>query len=165
MARNDPVNRTADLLPGLSAETGLTALLSIWGSQGPTVVRWERSAKPIVTTLGLGSVFPLINSATGRIFLSYLPRTVTRYVLSKEGVDEAEANSIVTSVRDAGYAGVEGRFIPGLAAISAPVLDWQGSVFCAVTLIATNPEITSRRSDAVQSLTTFCSVLSAFDNS
>ena len=80
MVRRDYVNLAADRLPDLVAETGQTALLCVWGSFGPTVVRWERSANFIVTSLGLGSTLPLQGSATGRVFLGFAPPQITATV-------------------------------------------------------------------------------------
>ena len=45
----------------------------LWSSQGATVVRWERAAGFLVTSLGLGSVLPLLGSATGNVFLAWNP--------------------------------------------------------------------------------------------
>lgn len=42
IARHDFVNGAADGLAQLSVETGMTGLLSVWGNDGATVVRWER---------------------------------------------------------------------------------------------------------------------------
>lgn len=184
MARNDVVNRVADALPDLVEETGLTALLSIWGDHGPTVVRWERAAAFFITSLGLGTTTPLINSATGRVFLTYLPRLVTQGILQREvlqsttspdrsasaspviakpGVapsDNGDPDALAHRTRSNGYASVDGRFIPGLAAIAAPVLDWQMEATCAVTLIGTDTGIIGPKTHAVQALKTFCAAFS-----
>ncbi len=174
LGRIDSVNRTADALPGLVAETGMTALLSVWGNQGPTVVRWERAASVFVTSLGLGTTLPLLNSATGRICLAYLPEAVTAAQVDREmraagsrrdafcdlTLTSAGIRSLVDTVRAAGFASVDGRFIPGLAAIAAPVLDWQGDAVCVVTLIGTDAAITAPNSAEVRALTAFCRGLS-----
>jgi len=175
MARSDVVNRTAEALVHLTDETGHTALLSIWGDQGSTVVRWERSPTFFVTSLGLGAVLPLLDSATGRVFLAHLPKPVTENRLRgemKTARGRAEplldgpssrvgVSALVAQTRADGFASVDGRFIPGLAAIAAPVLDWQGDAALAVTLIAKDPGITAPDGVAVQSLKAFCRSLSA----
>lgn len=174
MVRNDGVNRAADALPQLVEETGLTALLSIWGDHGPTIVRWERAAAFFITSLGLGTTTPLLNSATGRVFLAFLPRPVLRDMLAREvalakkrpdafrdtRTDARGLEDLARRTRDDGYASVDGRFIPGLAAIAAPVLDWQGEAAFAVTLIGTDAAITSSKSEAVRALKTFCTSFS-----
>jgi DNA-binding IclR family transcriptional regulator len=137
IARRDPVNAAADALRGLALETGATAMLSVWSSQGATVVRWERAAGFLVTSLGLGSVLPLSGSATGNVFLAWLPHRLTAPMLEREGVlSAAAAEEAAARTRTRGYAAADGSFIPGLAAIAAPVLNWQGEADAAITLMA-----------------------------
>jgi DNA-binding IclR family transcriptional regulator len=155
MKTNDFVNRSADSLEQIVAETGVTALLSVWGEGGPTVVRWQRSESFISTTLGLGTTLPLLNSATGRIFLAFLSEAMTTARVGNEverairaGVawPDLELTSVgierlIARTRVARLASVDGRFIPGLYALAAPVLDWQGEAAAVVTLVGTEPAI------------------------
>ncbi|GHF40259.1 IclR family transcriptional regulator [Seohaeicola zhoushanensis] len=157
LARLDFVNRTADRLPDIVAETGLTALLCVWSEGGPVVVRWERSARYMVTALGLGSTLPLLNSATGRVFLAYTPAPLTAALLAREG---GNAEALTEETRARGYASVSGDLIPGLAAIAAPVLDWQGQAQASVTLIGTDPALAAPGSAAIPALLRFCADLS-----
>lgn len=174
LARHDFVNRAADMLPELCQETGLTVLLSVWGTHGATVVRWERAATPTVTSMGLGTILPLLNSATGRAFLAWAPQAPLKEIREAE-LREARRTSatagerittdkdiekLVTRTRVRGYASVEGRFIPGLVAIAAPILDWQGEAQAVVTLIGTDPEVMSEGSTAATLLTAYCQKLS-----
>lgn len=158
MARNDFINTTADGLVDLCADTGLTAMLSVWGSLGPTVVRWERSPNFMVTTLGLGSVFPLLGSATGQVFLAYAPTSVTAAKLATE-TSKAQ-DDLIAQIRAAGHASVAGDLIPGLVAVAAPVLDWQGEVQAAVTLVGTDPALVRTDDDPVHGLLRFCRKMS-----
>ncbi len=174
LARLDFVNRISDALADLRADTGLTALLSVWGNQGATVVRWERAASPTVTSMGLGTILPLLNSATGRAFLAWAPPEPLRAVLEAE-LRQARGSSntgqkklqtakdvaaLVATIRGQGYASVDGRFIPGLVAIAAPILDWQGEAQAVVTLIGTEPAVADANSDAVHRLRAFSEKLS-----
>lgn len=168
--RHDFVNSIADRFSELTEETGLTGLLCVWGNSGPTVVRWIRAANFIVTSLGLGSTLPLLSSATGRVFFAWLPETITEKLMHEElkrarasGREIGEAGSgvkgaraLAARVRGAGYATVDGRFIPGLVAASAPILDWQDEAQAVVTLIGTNPNDIEPGSPAIAALTRFC---------
>ena len=84
MKRIDLVNRASDALSDIAAQTSLTALLSVWGNAGTTVIRWERSANYPITTLGLGSTMPLLSSASGRMFLAHSPDDVIAEHLAAE---------------------------------------------------------------------------------
>ena len=174
LARHDFVNSASDHLPDLCTESGLTTLLSVWGNQGVTVVRWERAASPMVTSMGLGTTLPLLNSATGRAFLAWAPPSPIQAIRDAEmrharknpaiatDLDPTAAGirTLVEKVRARGYAWVDGKFIPGLVAIASPILDWQGEAQAVVTLIGTDPAIIEPGSDAVRRLTAFCKDLS-----
>lgn len=168
LARHDFVNRTADAMPDLVAQTGLTAMLSVWGTEGATVVRWERAAVPTVTSMGLGTVLPLLHSATGLAFLAWAPPATVQAVLAEEMAraaadlprDAEGVARLVAPLRAAGYAWVEGRFIPGLVAVAAPILDWQGQAQAVVTLIGTDPAVTEAGGAAVRALKGFAAGLS-----
>jgi DNA-binding IclR family transcriptional regulator len=58
--------------------------------------------------------------------------------------------------RAKGYSFVDGRFIPGLVAIAAPILDWQNEVQAVVTLVGTDPSNAQPDSKPVATLLSFC---------
>lgn len=170
LTQHDFVNSAASDLADLSAETEMTVLLSVWANQGATVVRWERGKSPTDTSMGLGTTLPLLTSATGRVFLSWGPPRAIKpacdaqlgrltlqrgksldFELSQSGIA-----ALVEKTRSIGFASVEGRFIPGLVAAAAPVLDWQGEVQAAVTLVGTDPESIAPTAPQLLSLLQYC---------
>lgn len=138
IGRVDVVNRAADRMADLVDRTGATAMLSVWGTGGPTVVRWERTNPPLVTALGVGSVMPILRSATGLVFLSWLPeRLVLARALAEGGLaSEAAFSDLRETMRKHFVITAEQSFIPGLYALAAPVLDLQQQAAAAVTLIS-----------------------------
>lgn len=140
VARIDVVNRAADSLPALVDETGCTAMLAVWGTRGPTVVRWERAATPLVSILGIGSVLPVTRSATGQAFLAYLPDRVADEVVRREigPGDMTDVQAIRRTVRARGLATADQNYIPGLYALARPVLDLQSNAAAVVTVISTD---------------------------
>ena len=172
MAQHDFVNAAADRMPELAAQTGMTVLLSIWGGMGATVIRWERAAVPMVTSMGLGTVLPLLNSATGRAFLAWAPRAPLAATLAHE-LAQARANPallpdatpdtlepLLDATRQRGFARIDGLFIPGLAAAAAPVLDWQGQAQAVLTLITTDAAALAEGAPALVQLAETCRALS-----
>lgn len=137
VARFDVVNRAADMLPDVVETTGCTAMLSVWGTLGPTVVRWERSSPPLVTALGVGTLLPLLTSATGLALLAWSPERLAgeRFLTKKE---QKRAVTLCAGIRKAGLAEARQSFIPGLYALAAPVLDLQGRAEAVVTLVSTD---------------------------
>lgn len=173
LARRDVVNDASDRLPDLRDATGMTALLAVWGNGGATVVRWERAASPVVTSMGLGTVLPLLTSATGRAFLAWAPPAPLGPFVAAEAarlrdnpglspdIDPSAAGiaAMRDAVRAAGHASVDGRFIPGLVAAAAPVLDWQGEAGAVVTLIGTDRTAVRPDAEPVAKLKAFCAAL------
>jgi DNA-binding IclR family transcriptional regulator len=56
----------------------------IWTEMGPTLINVEFGNYRTPLTLRIGSSVPLCGSATGRLFLAYLPKSMTAGVLAKE---------------------------------------------------------------------------------
>ena len=162
--RLDPVQLTEQALPGLVAETGFTALLCVWSNRGPTVVHWQRSPTPFVTNLGLGSVLPIANSATGTVLIAFLPAAVTADAIAEEArrrtVDRVAFLRAVERARKTRLAYVDSSVIPGLAAVASPVLLWNGEAAAAVTLIGPDHTLAKPTHPAAQKLREFCLRLS-----
>jgi DNA-binding IclR family transcriptional regulator len=170
IGRHDFVNTAADGLAQLSADTGMTVLLSVWGNDGATVVRWERGVTPTVTSIGLGTTLPLLHSATGRAFLAWGPkiaiagareselRRATRNpsILPDVSPTKAGLNELAAQTRERGFASVDGRYIPGLVAAAAPILDWQGEAQAVITIVGIDPDSIGRDAAQVRSLRAFC---------
>src|SRR5437764_12313723 len=101
--RIDPVQVAEQALPPLVAQTGYTALLSVWSHRGPTAIHWQRSRNPFVTNLGLGSVLPISRSATGAVLVAFLPETVTGDAIAaearREDIDRAAFTRAVDRAR------------------------------------------------------------------
>ncbi|GLR83446.1 IclR family transcriptional regulator [Bradyrhizobium iriomotense] len=171
ISRNNFVVRASDELEELAAATGQAALLAVWSHHGPTVVRLERGPNLTTTSIGLGSTFPLLDSATGRIFLSYLAQQQLAGRLHHEleraataGVswpdlnpDVASVEALTAKVRRERVAYVDGRFIPGLSAISSAITNWQGEIEVAVTLFGTHKELLEPGSATRTALVDFAS--------
>ena len=171
ISRNNFVIRASEELEELSAVTGQAALLAVWSHNGPTVVRLERGPDLTTTSIGLGSTFPLLHSATGRVFLSYLPSQQLAARLNTEleraraaGVswpdldpDPANVEALRGKVRRERIAYVDGRYIPGLSAISSAITNWQGEIELAVTLFGTHAELLQPDSPARAALIDFAS--------
>lgn len=138
--RVDAVQRGSLGVERLARSSGHTAMLTCWSHRGPVILRWVQGARPVYTTLSLGAVLPLLRSATGRIYLAYLPERLTKAVLARElriGTPSGlRVETLKAQVVAAGHAQVSGDLIPGLIAVSAPVFDVRGTLASALTLLS-----------------------------
>lgn len=120
----------------LCERSGHTVGVSVWGSFGPTVVRWEQPPRRLMVNVGLGSVFPLLASATGRVFAAFLPpETLRAHAAQRHEDDRAPVAESVDAVRRRGLARASGDFMPGLSAFAAPVFDDRGRLVLALTVL------------------------------
>lgn len=135
----DVMGFAGEALVALRDEIDETVLLAVWGNRGPVVVRWEESSRPVTTNVRPGSVMPLLNSSTGRAFAAFLPEAQTRpYIAEESRRNPALAKDfpkILAETRKHGLARVEGDFLPGVAALSAPVFDHQGDLAAVLSTL------------------------------
>ncbi len=118
---------------------GLTVQIAALGPLGPTIVRWHMGRPAVMTSFNVGSVLPLLFSATGQVFLSFTPELETEVLLAREmansGVTQAEVAALRSRIRNDGKASVEGTMIPGLRAVAYPIFDIQGRpILCATAI-------------------------------
>ena len=159
LSRFDYIERGDEELRDLTRHLGFDGHLSIWGDHGPTIVRIRHANSPILTNLRLGRTLPLLGSASGRVFLTFLPEEVTRPLLEVElaGHPKAEqAWAKVESVRNdvvkMGFAWVDGSVIPGLRAIAAPILDMQGDLRATMALVGASASLVKIPNSMVDAL-------------
>ena len=110
-----------------------TLVLSVWGAQGPTVVHVEESSQPIIMTMRVGGVMPVLATATGVVFTTFLPRHFTEPLIDEAFKvpdrwdlfvrDRAELERLIRRVRKQGYAYNRGHLMQGVSAAAFPLFD------------------------------------------
>lgn len=128
----------------LSEETGEGAYLAVWGNRGPCIVLCVNGPRPMPMSLQVGYVLPTTTSATGRIFLSYLPRTVTADIVQIEQAEHLVRDAdygepallrIAEETRARSLSRTDSLLNIGFTALSAPVFSYDGSLAAAITVI------------------------------
>jgi len=136
----DVVRIASELLPDLRDATDETALLALWGSGGPVVVRLEESARPVFMNIRVGSVLPVLRTATGRLFAAFLPPEETRSLIAAERralkaqgpYGARQVAKLLGDARRRSVARVAGDLVPGVAAMAAPIFDHKGRIAAVV---------------------------------
>ena len=140
LARLDLFRAVDERLPDFIRATGRTCLVAVLGDAGPTLVRWFAGSPPVVTSLAVGSVLPLLHSATGRVFVTFGDRPVMDARLAalpaQDRPKPAEVAALRQLVAQDVCAWIDGNLIPGLRALAAPVFDLQGRLALVVTALA-----------------------------
>lgn len=150
LARNDPFRAADEAVSEFVRDTGRTVLLAALGPVGPTIVRWHAGYPPLVASLTVGSVLPLLRSATGRVFLSFIPERQLAELIANEvtlstGLTSVDIPALKSQVQTQGFAFVDGSLLPGLRAVAFPIFDIQGHPFLVATMLSS--EVFSREAD------------------
>jgi DNA-binding IclR family transcriptional regulator len=124
---------------------------------GPAALRIYNGRPALLASLQVGSVLPLAASATGRVFLAYMPNSETKVLMEREGA--AEMASALMQIRRAGCASESSSVVPGLRATAFPVLDLQGRAILVATAIMSQSAV--GREDGVAELGILCCRISA----
>ena len=146
MGRLDPVTVATKLMMELRARIDLAVSLSIWTPDGPTMIRWLDSSHPLTVNIKPGSRTPLLNSASGRVFLSFEPQEKLKTVLAAElrvrrsrketaWTTMEEVNALRAEVRRHGLGRVRGDRVSGVNGLSAPIFDAAGELALTISTI------------------------------
>jgi DNA-binding IclR family transcriptional regulator len=143
LGRLDAVKLARERADALLEHTGHTVAIAVWGNQGPTIVHWAEAPQSVPVSLRLGDVMPLLSSATGRCFATFMePRNRDTHRLQAmlnvelqrarqhpqtdlpQTVEEAQA--LWATTRQHGMGRVVNSLLSGVAGFCAPVFDAQG---------------------------------------
>lgn len=164
LARTNVFKIVDRVMDGFVERTGQTVQISAFGPKGPTIVRLFNGRPALLTTLNVGAVLPLSTSATGRVFLAFIPGSETADLMNAErehvSMDSSSLDEIRAAVRADGKAVETGTVIPGLHATAYPILDLQGRATLVATALVSEAAPSSRQ-EAIAELGTLCGHISA----
>jgi DNA-binding IclR family transcriptional regulator len=146
MRQCDPIRLGESALVRLQEELGVTCFLAIMGNKGPTILRFEEPGLPVTINVRAGSVLPLLWSATGRIFVSFVDdgqiREQIKTELSSATIDQrASLNDdeaierLRQETRTHQCAVVQDTLLRGISAVAAPIFDHKGRVSAVLTAL------------------------------
>lgn len=135
------------IITELREATQQTISMVMWANRGPTIVHVSEADTPIMVTVRVGSVLPLLNSANGQLFLAYLPRGKTERLIESELAacpksgkwkaprSMSEVERRVKDIRRRRMTRTEQPVVPGVVSLSAPVFDHRGELVCTLALV------------------------------
>jgi len=142
MRQADPIRIAEASLIKLREELEVTCFVAVMGNKGPTIVRFEEPGLPVTVNVRVGSVLPILWSATGRAFLAGLKDRQVSGMAQSELQTATPAQRALLSAQDpidtlrqsileAGCASVRDTNLPGISAVAAPLYNYTGRP-CAV---------------------------------
>jgi DNA-binding IclR family transcriptional regulator len=161
LARLDVFASADPAFSAYARDSGRTCLLSVWGDAGPTVVRWFPGNPLVITSLALGSVLPLLGSATGQVFFAFGDRAAMdaaahRVTEADRSLAPAAPDVLRREIHTTLGAAIDNTLIPGLRAFAAPVFDIQGRLAVVATAVATTAFDRGRDGEAAAALHRVC---------
>jgi DNA-binding IclR family transcriptional regulator len=135
----DVVDVARGLMEEMQAGIPLAVYLSIWGNMGPTIVLKLDGRFQSPMSVRVGYVSPLLASATGAVYLTFMPDNELQKVLTREIVELGErkidVDEIRAQVRKYGVGISIGRINEGYAAVSAPILNHDNRLAASITAL------------------------------
>lgn len=124
----------------LQTQNSLAVYLSIWGNLGPTIVLKLDGSLQSPLSVRVGYVSPLLSTATGSIYLTYMAEREIAEALALEisrsgGRPPQDIDSIRARVRTTGIGVSSSRVNEGFAAVSAPVLNQDNRLAGSITVL------------------------------
>lgn len=131
----------------LTAQTGCATYLSVFTEYGPAIVSKVDGNRQGAFTVRLGHVLPMASSATGLVFLAFLPQAQT-YLSEMSDTEKLPTPEQLATVRKQGYTTTSGLINANFAAISAPVFDYSDGLAAALTLLGPDKYLAGTRTQA-----------------
>jgi DNA-binding IclR family transcriptional regulator len=143
LGRVNAVKLASGILARLRDEIDETAMLSVWGNRGPTVIRLEESTQTVSMNARVGSVLPIAATATGRVFLGFLPASTTQRILRSPLAGDANGAKVRAKISAAALDKIRarsmdrdlGQYLSGVSALAAPILDSQAQIAGVITVL------------------------------
>lgn len=140
VARFDVIKQAEPVLQKLAQQMDETVGLMIWSPNGPMLARLIVSNHPIALTMRVGSLLPVLTSASGQVFGAYLDPNISSLLVAREkksasgqkGISEAR---IFAQTKAQGYARVDGSLLSGVTAFSVPVFGPIGETIAALFVL------------------------------
>ena len=149
MRQSNALTLASAELARLAEAHELSCFVSVLGNHGPTIVRWFEPVQAVSVNAKVGSVMPVLWSATGRAFGAFSgPRALDALVKAELSGATAEQRRLLPN-----RAAVEGLFaeirgqrcaplrdvlLNGVSAVAAPVFNAEQALVAVITALGTS---------------------------
>jgi DNA-binding IclR family transcriptional regulator len=147
----DVVRCATSAMPALRDQIDETVLLALWSRTGPVVVDLEESSRPVYMNIRVGSLLPLLRTATGRVFAAFLPPSETHSIIEAErksatgafsALYESQAvEKLLADIRRISLAHVAGDLVPGVNALASPLFDQKGRISAVLGVLGRTEDL------------------------
>lgn len=138
LKRTDAVEIAAQHMKKLASQVAASAGVAIWTERGPTLVRWYRSAYFSISSVGLGDILPVDNSACGHVFQAFLPANqieAARRLQPRAFRGKPPSEETLDKIRSTFRSEFTSHLLPEITGQAVPVFDAQQEIACAMTTV------------------------------
>lgn len=161
----DPIRLGEPALKRLREELQVTCFIAVMGNKGPTILRFEEPGLPVTINVRAGSVLPMLWSATGQVFLSFMDDARIQGLAEEEfahATREQRASlhgrnpveNLRKSIRAKGYAVINDTLLPGISAVASPIFDHNARVTAVLTALGASGGFDTGHDGRIVSLVT-----------
>lgn len=144
--QSDVLRLSAAEIVKVAEDLGVSCFVAVMGNQGPVIVRWEEPVHAIVVNVRVGSVMPVLWSATGRAFAAFQRSAAVDACIERElsdaGAeqrrqlpDRKAVEAMLAAYRPHGCTWLQDQPLKGVASLAAPVFDASGQVAAVVVAL------------------------------
>jgi DNA-binding IclR family transcriptional regulator len=125
----------------LVADTGETAILTIYDNQEVICVEKVETSQPVRLTLDVGRARAPHAGASSKVLMAYLPDEEIEAIIQNKGLPQLCTNTItdrdellaeLAAIRCRGYAMSREETDIGAWGVATPILDWRGNISAAI---------------------------------
>lgn len=124
LSRQNALPLASNAARALARSLGQTCFVSVWGQAGATAVRVYQPDQVVTVSVAEGAVLDPQSSATGRVFATWGNHAAV-----------SVPSDMQQKIHADGMVSIEGEHVAGINAVSVPVLDAQGHLVLAMTLV------------------------------
>jgi DNA-binding IclR family transcriptional regulator len=146
MRQSDVLALAAAELARLAEAHRLSCFVAVLGNQGPTIVRWDEPVQPVTVNVRVGSVLPILWSATGRAFGAFSDAAALKAQIKRELAaatpehrrqlpDRRSVDAMFEEIRALRCAPMRDVLLNGVSAVAAPIFNAAGKVAAVLTAL------------------------------
>lgn len=144
--QSDALRLAALEIAKLAEALNVSCFVAVMGNRGPVIVRWEEPVQAIVLNARVGSVMPILWSATGRAFAAFQKSDLIDALITQELAAASEeqrrhlpnrkaVDAMLDSCRAHGCSWLQGQLLKGVSAFAAPIFRSNGQVVAAIVAL------------------------------
>jgi DNA-binding IclR family transcriptional regulator len=153
--QSDPLTLAAQEIVSLAETLNVSCFVAVMGNLGPVIVRWEEPMQSVLVNVRVGSVMPVLWSATGRCFAAFQKSEQLDALITRELAMATEdqrrmlpnrkaVDALLASYRAKGCTWVVDTLLKGVSGVAAPVFNAAGQVPAVIVALGVTGSFDAR---------------------